>query len=176
MHLLITPLALLGQLGVLPEQLERLVIILVGVQVHPQLRDDKQQGLELGGVIVGEGSRLHLQMEGEVQAGEQGAIGQGVGLAVFLAALLLEGDIWYRQRGAGRHSAAGVPAGAGSSSVGIQANDLLEFSLALTATPYYAPSLGCAHKKSRKRKTRRHIEFGKGMCYNTSSCCNKRRL
>ena len=106
-----------GHLGVLLEELEGLGVVSVGVQIQPQLGDDEQKRLKLGGAVCGQGGGVHFQLEGEVQAGEHGAVGQCVGLVIFLAALLLKGYIWHRQGRAGGHGAAGVAAEAGSGSV-----------------------------------------------------------
>ena len=67
-----------------------------------------------------------FQVEGEVQAGEYSPVGQSVGLVIFLAAALLKGYIWHRQRRTCGHSAAGVRTGAGIGS-GIRIQEDLSF-------------------------------------------------
>ena len=74
-------------------------------------------------MIVSQGARFYLQMEWEVQPGEDRTISQGVNLTVLPAPFLLEGHIWYRQGCAARHGAAGIRTGAGGSSgIRIQMN------------------------------------------------------
>ena len=70
-------------------------------------------------------ARLNLQMEGEIQAREEGTVGQGVLLRIAFGAGLLKGDIWHSQRRAFGHEAACVSTGRGSRNNIFQNNFLL---------------------------------------------------
>ena len=157
-----------GHLGVLLEQVERLGIILMSVQIKPQLSDHKQQGLELSGDVVRQVGGVHLQMEGKVQRGEKGSVGQCAGLVVFLTALLLKGNIWYSQRRAGRHGAAAIRAWAGiDSGIRIQANP--SFNESSAAVRLSSQLMRRGGEMTREMSKKNGIEFRQTVWYNEST-------
>ena len=87
------------------EQGKGLLVILVSVQVQTQLVNYKAQRLQLDQGGFGHRRPHLLQVEGQVQAGKQGALAQSLLGTVLGCSGLLEGDIGNRQRRAVRHGA-----------------------------------------------------------------------
>ncbi len=96
------------QRGILLEKGKRLSIRLMGVQVQTQLQKHKLQGLQFTQGAADRIGSVLLQMEGQIQPGEESAVAESVSLVIALRICLLEGNIRYRQRRALRQSTATV--------------------------------------------------------------------
>lgn len=98
----------LFQCGILLEKSKGFGIGLMSVQIKAQLQKHEFQGLQLTQRAADRIGGVLFQMEGQIQAGEESAVAEGVGLVVALGIGLLEGNIRHRQGRALRQSAAAI--------------------------------------------------------------------
>ena len=134
----------------------------MGVQIKAQLGDDEFQRLQFRRGAVGGDSGVCLDMEGKVQAGEQGPIGQSIHLRIFFAALLLEGHIGHGEGRTGRKGPACVVTRAGHSAlIVLQVSFLLGRDLTVPVEPFYVPGLlAVKHDTGQPSQQLRHAGAG----------------
>ena len=105
---------------------EYLFVLWMGIQIQSQLCEYKTQGLELQGPSLGRSGRYRVDLEGQIQAGKQGSVGQSVLLGIGLASVLLKRNIGDRQGRAGGECPHPVTAGTVGGFVHIQKSGLLK--------------------------------------------------
>lgn len=101
------------QVGVFAKECKCFLIVLMGVKIKAQFQKHKFKGLKFRHLGAKHFDGFRFDLERQVQAGEQGAVCQGLLLGISFRVVLLKRHIGDGQRRALRQYAAAVVAGAG---------------------------------------------------------------